>query len=500
MIGVSWPAAAIGSWRWRSPMFARVQVAPSTLLAILVAVASYHLATRISALGLWPDGTAELAGRAALSAAGKADPTALLASYPPLPYILLMFGELLGRPLGLDPVALIDALLFGGLAARYGRSLTNRGTPTKTVLVLILLLALHPLSIAAVAQGPQTLLLVWGCWVLGRGMMDTRTITGINDTIALTLALPMLAMTGAQGAVIAVGTIPFLILGVPRDLAERHYVGTYVVLLFPLLFSVLCLFALSAILLHTPLAVVIWDAYHVVHTDASQSWVIAALAPVVTAGVAVIAVRVSMTPAVPHALRESAVATLAGLMLASILVGASGIVGNPGEILIPTLGFVAAVSTRWPAAKMRQAGGWILAGALVAALVLLGTGAELDSPIARIMAGRSGAMSADRALGRYLAGRQDVMIDALAHPAVVAARGSADGLLTSRAPAFGVSVIAHRVFAPAVAVREHRPGESDDAISRSLPHLFEQGLPGYRLAFDQGGWRVWARTERSELP
>lgn len=498
MSGVSLPALPKQGLHWRLPD--GVRISPTMLVSLLVTLASYQLAVRIGALGLWSDSTTELAGRAALSAAGKSDPTTLLASYPPLPYVLLLLGDLLGRPLGLDPVALIDALLLGGLTARYGRSLSNGGARPRTVIALLLLLALHPLAITAVAHGPQALLLVWGCWILGRGMMDTRTITGINDTIALTLALPMLAMTSAQGAAIAIGSLPFLILAVPRDLSERHYFGTYVVLLFPLVFSVLCLFALSAILLHTPLSVVIWDAYHVVQTDARHRWIAVALAPVTTAGVAVIAVMLACARAAPRALRESAAAALASLMLASALVTASGIADHAGEVLQPALGLALAVSTRWPVARMAQAGRGLLVGALISGLVWFGANLQAEGPIMRVVTGHRGAMSADQALGRYLAGRQDVMIDALAHPAVVAERGGAEGLLTDRSPVFGVSVIAHRVLAPMVAVRAHRPGESDDAISRSLPRLFADGAPGYRLTFDQGGWRVWARRDRSEIP
>ncbi|MFE8583711.1 hypothetical protein ACFX59_06340 [Sphingomonas sp. NCPPB 2930] len=500
MSGVSLAGTSSGGGRWRWSVPAGIGIAPSALLAILVALAGYRLAAQISELGLWHDGTAELAGRAVLSAAGQSDPTALLTSYPPLPYLLLILGEMLGRPLGLDPVALVDAVLLGGLAARYGGSLAERGASTGAIMLLVLLLALHPLSISALTQGPQALLLLWGGWVLGRSMMDTRTITGINETIALSLALPMLAMTSAQGAAITIGAIPFLIFAVPRDLAERHYLGTYLVLLFPLVLSVLSLFALFVIILHAPLAVIIGDIYHAVRGGTPPGWAIAALAPIATAAVATIAVLLSTMRTAPRALRESVAAGLASLMLASILVVATGIARHPGEVLVPALGFAAGVSTRWPVEKLSQAGLLILAGALVSAPVILGADVKANGLVAQALAGRTGAISADRALGRYLVGHRDVMIDALAHPAVVAARGSAEGLLTDRSPAFGVSVLAHRVLTPAVAVRAHRPGESDDAISRSMPNLFEQGPPGYRLAFDQGGWRVWARPERSKIP
>lgn len=499
--GIASPVARPRDIRRARPLrLSALRPAASTLLALLVTLAGYRLALRVGALGLWSDGTAELAGRAALSAAGKADPTALLASYPPLPYLLLVLGDLLARPLGLAPVALVDALLLGGLALRYGRSLESRRASTPTVIAFVLLLGLNPLAIGAVALGPQALLLVWGGWVLGRAMIDTRTITGINDTIALTLALPMLAMTSAQGAIIAIGAIPFLTLAIPRDLAERNYAATHLVLLFPLVFSVLSLFALSAILLHTPFAVVIWDAYHVVQADGAGSWPIAVLAPIATAGTTAIAVLLALSRAAPRALRESAGAALASLMFASILVVASGVAWKAAEVLAPALGLSAAISTRWPVARIGQAGRALLAGVLIAGLVLLVANIHALGPIGRLVMADAGETSADRALGRYLAGHRDVMIDALAHPAVVAERGSADGLITDRSPVFGVSVIAHRLFTPAVAVRAHRPGEDDDAISRSLPRLFEQGAPGYRLAFDQGGWRVWTRANLSEQP
>jgi hypothetical protein len=37
--------------------------------------------------------------------------------------------------------------------------------------------------------------------------------------------------------------------------------------------------------------------------------------------------------------------------------------------------------------------------------------------------------------------------------------------------------------------------DSNDRINRRFPTLYERGYPGYALAYDQKGWRVYRREE-----
>ena len=473
------------------------------LAALLAAAGAFWLSRLVGELGSWPDQTASLAGRAILSVGGQTELAPQLAAYPPLPYLLLSMVEVVARPLGLSSVALATAGLAASLLVSQLRALRGAGYAWGTTFAFALVFALHPLALLSVARGAQALMLLWGVWIFGRGLFAFRTRGGVNDLLALSLSLPLLALTSTRGAVVALSAIPFLLLAVPPDLRQRAYGSAYLVLLFPLLLALLFMMALSAILLQDPLAFITVDML------ATGRWSDRPLALILAASIAgvfgacVIGVGLILRSGQRKPLQAAAGALFGTIVLAVTVAALFGLADSALHALSLTFGAMMVFAVSWPVEENRtlRVGALLLLGLLVS-IALIGADQRTARNPRAVLFGNAAAAAppADLALGRWLGGRGSVMIDAQSHPQVIASRGSAEGLVTQTSPVFAISLLARRIFTDDVAVQQHRAGISADAISRAMPDLYRSGPPGYRLSYDAGGWRVWSRPGARENP
>jgi hypothetical protein len=471
------------------------------LIALLAAGGAFWLSRVVGELGYWPDQSAGLAGRAILSVAGQAELAPQLAAYPPLPYLLLSLVELVARPLGLSSAALATALLAAGLLASYLRALRGAGYAWMAAIAFVLVFALHPLALLAVGRGAQALMLVWGVWIFGRGLFGFRTRGGVDDLLALSLSLPLLALTSTRGAVVAVSAIPFLLLAVPPDLRQRAYGSAYLVLLFPLLLAILFMIALSAILLQDPLAFITTEMLATGRWSDRPLPIILAASIAGVVGANVIGVGLILRSGRRKPLQAAAGALLGTMVLTVALLALFGQADSALHALSITFGATMVFAVSWPAEEHRtlRVGALLLLGLLVSITFIGADQRAARNPAAALFGNAAEiAPPEDLALGRWLIGREGVMIDAQMHPQVIAARGSAEGLVTETSPVFAVSLLARRIFTDHVALRQHQPSISADAISRTIPDLYRSGPPGYRLSYDLGGWRVWSRPDLQE--
>jgi len=489
-------AAAAAAARRAADGGARVRRGVLALVALVAGIGAYRLSVLVGELGFWPGSIATLSGRAILSAAGKVELAPQLAAFPPVPYLLLFLAEWIARPLGLSAVGLASGVLAGGLLAIYLVALRRAGYPWFAVAMLALLFALNPLVLHAVARGPQTMLLLWGVWMVGMGMFGFRATSGVNALLSLSLGLALMALTSERGLAVALASVPFLLLAVPPDLRQRAYGSVYLVLLFPLIFAVLFMVAVSAMLLGGPFAFITPDMLQMARWSDRPLWLVLAAGMTAVLGSAAIGVGLIVRSGRRRPVQAATAALLGTAGLAVVLSALLGLAESALHALTVVAAATAVFSVHWPREPHRTA--------RVTLLLALGF-AVSASFIAADQRGRADARGtllglAQRehgpgalALGRWLRGVDGVMLHGLAHPEVVAARGSAGGLLTSTTPAFQVSLLSQRIFADHVVARVHRPGNSDDAISRAMPDLYRQGPPGYRLAYDSDGWRVWSR-------
>lgn len=80
-------------------------------------------------------------------------------------------------------------------------------------------------------------------------------------------------------------------------------------------------------------------------------------------------------------------------------------------------------------------------------------------------------------------------------PAILAGRKSAEGLLLASSATYGQAVSGTGISSPQIVVADpaSSAGEQDEIACR-FPSLWKSGLPGYRLVFERGVFRVWRKA------
>lgn len=467
------------------------------LCGLAAFAAAAWLGWRIDTLSAWSPAAYTISGRAILAVSGKADLSLLFAAYPPIPFLFTTLIDPLARFVHLDTLGAGSALLAGGFIATYAVTLGRARYGLFAVLALVVLLAFHPLMVGAVARGPQTMLLIWSLWFYGLGLFSFRANGNVRGLLLLALSLPLMAFSSPEGAVLAIAAAPFLLLAVPPNLMQRAYGSVYAVLLFPLIFSFFSMAVISGIFLHDPFAFIpprmlAWQTWY-----GGEWWVAAAYTLGAVVGVMMIVLGLILRASHRRPLQDPAAALLGTVALGSVLLVLTGIAQTLTNALMTCAAATAVVVVRWPSEPGRFVRTAILSviGLLMAGAVVVNDPVPHPHGVGYILYGQPEIPQGEEAVGRFIEDKSNVMIDADRHPSIVSARGHAEGLVPAKLPAFKVATLKRRVDADHVVVRKHQPGESDDAISQVLPDFYERGAPGYRISFDQDGWRVWSKQQ-----
>lgn len=467
------------------------------LLAMIAATSFMHM---VALFGPVSSAQGALVGDALLGSAGKTDAGVVLASYPPVALFPVIALQAVTGLAGYGAANLLSAFLAALLAGMWLRGMMLAGFPPLTSLAMTLLLCLNPLFLYAVAEGPQLMLTLWGAWLFAVSAFAIRSRGGINDLMLCSGSLTLLAFAGQSGILLAIATIPFLLLVMPADIRARSWISVYLVLLFPTLFLLLGFMLVNWMMLHDPLAFVRpqldapgeWFAGSWKHTT-SQIVAAVASAPILL-GLFILARERRPIQAV-------ALALTGAVMLLAVLALQTGVDLSLTAALSPAVALAAAAAMRWPLQDRRAPRAMLLLmlGFMGSGFAILGENYSYTSGSA---IQESRRIAGERRLGVFLAGSEAVLIDAAAHPQVVAARGTAEGLVTAGETEFDLSMLRKRVGDDIVAVvtAAPDPSRSADVIGRILPNFHVEGAAGFHLVYDRDGWRVWRRTSRRNSP
>jgi hypothetical protein len=392
-------------------------------------------------------------GEVVLYGDGKGSFREFTTTYPPIAFVLNVLAGVPIRGLSsLPPPVVIAALLAALLVATWVSALCTAGYGWRWSVVLTALVCLHPFFLYPATTGVGAVLLLIAVYWFATAYRASRIHGRVTDFMNLALALAFTAFVHPLGALICVLTLPFLALALPPALIARSALNSMLVLLFPLLFA-LGSFAYENALFE-----------------------------------------------------DSATAFLRSLMgHVPAVVPADNATGTPSvllEIAAPLVALAVVAVRHWPAGS-RQRGA---VTALLLAGVALGWGVSFPWRSGEPALWREAAMGKPvaveqnaeaMALGRYLATRTDVLIDAPAHPEVLAARGSAHGLVVPTDDAFMLTTLTRQVHSRFIAIPDpDRPALlDDDQLAQTFPKLYAQGMRGYRLTYDANGWRVYERND-----
>jgi membrane protein XagC len=481
--------------------------APVGLFAFVVILAFAAIAVRN---GLLADDALRLWAGASTAAGGEVSIGRIVAAYPTLPFMLTTLMAWLA-PSDTPAPALVSAVLLALIAAYCFLSLRKTGWPVVAAIAGTLLIALHPALLRAAVAGPGDMFLAAFLLMFCLALYDLRARSGTPEVMNAGIALMGLAFSHPMGAAFAFASVPFLVFAVRPVLIANSAANVVIALVFPTLFAIAAFsyvawifpgdgwtfFAAPAESLSAWTAAVArvfggnLSGFPTLEASAAMAMALAAGAPV--ALVMVVLVRRRRPLVVP------AVVFAAAAITATALGVLSGFFGDPTAIVVAAPVLAATVVIRVPVARERLAlvilllvTGWL--GGL-ASLSLVDP-LTVDRLRAAFITGGGGERLDALAAGGAAGGHEGVLADADNAPAIVVGRGSARGILGPQSEPFALALLFARIDTPFVAVPDpqSRTG-ANDRLDVAFPALFRDGLPGYRVIYQNNTWRLFERTK-----
>ena len=476
-------------------------VSPVGLLAFIAALVLTAFAMRRGLVA--EDAVTLWAG--AIGAGGGGVPIGrIIASYPTLPFFATTALEFI-TPAGTPTPALLAAGLMGFLACAFFRAFRAAGLSLTAAALAALLIVLHPAMLAACLAGAAEMFLIAFLYLLGRALFDLRARTAAPEVMTVSLALLGLAFSHPIGAAVDIAAVPLLLFAVRPSLIANSAFNVILALVFPTVFAFGAFAYVSWVFPGSGWSFLAAPAESVAGWAAAFPAFTGSQAVNATLAVAAaLALGAPVAPAVINWVRERRPLVAPPLVFAGAVVGAAfitvatGFFGNPAPLVAAAPILAAVIVARVPLVGRRRtialillAAGWfggILAVAVVEPRMALQLRAAIDGSAAE--PARLDALS----LGGVTANRDGVMIDTDNAPTVVLGRGQARGLVGPHDPGFALALLFRRLDAPFVAVPDpHAAAGIRDRLNEAFPLLYRDGAPGYRLAYQNKTWRLYAR-------
>lgn len=446
--------------------------------------------TSLASLDLW--------GRTLLAADGAVRAPSVIASFPPLPYLAAISGQLIMPMFGQALLSIITALFFALMVTGWARTFRQEAMPRGTAIVSIALLAGNPLLLRSIAEGPGWASLHAGVSMLAIGLFNLRREHRINDVILVALALPVILLSDPVGLVVVAAAIPCIMFCVPDAQMRRSPVGVTMTLLFPAAF-ILFGFAYTNWIFNDDPWVFLGPFGTLVATPPVPLRRLGLALAGMGAGAPILFAMIVRTRR-QSGLRRAAIAIVGWALGATWIAWSIGLWPSAVQMASLSVPLAMAASSRWPrnrAGSERRIVLFLAMGWAGAAMIAW---AAPDPESERIRAALTGApvAAADAemaALGLALQGHGDVLFDAEAAPAAIALRGGADGISAASTMRFRVAGLRQFADARVQVVRDHRSPLGADAMGRTFPRLHEHGLPGYTLLHEGPDWRAWIRKD-----
>jgi len=437
-----------------------------------------------------------LSGDAVLAAEGRTGVTAFATAYPPLPHLLSFLVAY--SDLGTAMPAAVAAALGGGFfgASLYGIS-RQAGIGVGASLLVTALLMANPLFLRALAEGPDIVLLLCGMLMFAHGLFGLTRDGTVQHAMAVAFALVLLVFSHHYGVLIVFAALPFLALSAPRELLARAPGGLFLALLFPIAFAMLGFAYIGWLFAGAPWAFLSDPDAAVIGSPERTAGFATLLGAALVFAVACPQLPVLAARSIRRRILLVPTLALGGTLLAAIVLAtASGSSLSPFLLLSPAAALAGACTLNWPSAHLRGTVGIALAvfGLLGAGAVATRTTDRADRTWREAVLGapRSADEHPSRAVARYLGDSDGVLLDALAHPELVALRQTARGLVVPGDPRFALALLSVRPSEPLIAVPE--PSDAPvtrDRIRQAFSDFFEEGAPGYRVVYSDANWQVY---------
>lgn len=481
-----------------------------THFVIAAAVFGYCiLAFMLAARGYTSASNMELRGHALMANSGLTTFDQVVSTFPPIPHVLSIVVDRLFPIAGWLGPTTISAIIAAFLVGAWFAAFRRNGMPVLTALVVTALLAFNPLMLRAIYEGTGFVLLHLGFWLTAIGVFGLRRGKQVNDIILVSLGLCFMVFSHPFGIVMVFSFLPFLALVIPPSRLRDAPASMFVVMLFPLVFAVLSFIYINWVFNDGPVTFVerISRASASLGPISESSFSRAAdyrtWAIVLIGVLAVCPIGVSMFLRTRRLapLHFSIACLFTSLLASAILAGLYGLL--PSTSLVVSLGvtIAAACVARWPAEHKHRPEAVLIAAGFIGGLVV-----SLADPTIETQRWRSAMLNQTIAipnteeaqLAKALQGKDNILFDADVAPAVVAQRGTADGILTRSTDAFRMVELRGRTDANVIVVRSRGSIFGSDKVGRIFPEGFDKGFAGYEPIFEGDNWRAYSRTDLSK--
>jgi len=479
-------------------------------VASVVFVAVLALAAIAVSRGFVGDGALRLWAGASTAADGGIPIGRIVAAYPTLPFLSTTLVAWLA-PAGTPAPALVTAAMLAIFAASCFLAFRKAGVPGAVAGLMTLLIAFHPALLRAVVAGPADMFLAAFLLMLCLALYDLRARSGTSEVMSVGLALMALAFSHPMGAAFAFAAVPFLAFAVRPMLVASSAWNIVIALIFPTVFAIAAFGYVSWIFpgdgwtfLAAPAQSLATWTVAVARTfgDAFSSFPALDASLAMAAALAMGAPVAAVLLALVHRRRPLVIpaAVFAGAAIAATALSVlSGLFGDPSAIVIAAPVLAATVVVRIPVARERLA---LVTALLVAGWLGGATSVFLVDPItvnhmyAAIERGNGERMDALTA-GGAAAGRDRVLADVDNAPAFLLGRGRARGIFGPQSEPFTLALLFDRIDTPFVAVPDPQSVTgASDRLNRAFPSLYRDGLPDYRVIYQNNTWRLFERTNR----
>ena len=459
------------------------------ILGTLIAFGGLALIAIDAAGGGAPD-LARIAGRAVMAAEQRSRIEDVIAAYPPLPLVLsLPFAFLAAGKVNAAGIA--TALLAGAMATVLYYRLRTQPVDVSIAFAVTALVVVNPFTVQALVAGPETMLLMMAMLMLGAGLFGFAGEASAPDMMLISTALALMAFAHPSGCILVMASLPALAFAAPPSLLVAAPVGLFLMMLFPVVFSLLSFaytrwalgiepFAFLDAVISAPRAREGGEPMGLVSYALLFLPALLLAAPLLPA-FAIWAWR--RPPELRPALALIGMVVLAGALQALLR-------GRVDLSLLLALSLIAAAVCAAQMARERPA--------LVTALMAAGWGGAMV--VAAKTADRDGAAFASArtqpmpaALARALCPLKGVLVDTHADPELVQLCGTARGFSVAGEADFDLQLQSRRLTSPFVLVGTDTASTQLGLLAHAFPDLWRHGAAGYRLIFDQGGWRLYAR-------
>jgi hypothetical protein len=496
----------------RGKAFRALAVAPLGLATFVVILVLAAFAVR---LGLVADDTLRLWAGASTAADGEVPIGRIVAAYPTLPFTVTTLVAWMA-PADAPAPALVAAALLAVFAVSCFLLFRKAGLPLVASCVITILIVFHPALLRAVVAGPGDMFLAVFLLMLCLGLYELRARSDTSEVMHVGIALMALAFSHPMGAAAAFAIIPFLAFVVRPSLVANSAFNVTIALVFPTFFAIAAFSYVAWIFpgdgwtffAAPSQSLAMWTA-SVEQLIGDRLFAIPALEASVTMGLALavgapVAVVILIMARRRRPLVVPAVVFAAAVLAATAISVLSGLFGDPAAMVVAAPVLSAAVVMRVPIVRER----------LTLAITLLALGwfggfwsLALADPVTMSTLRADFAPSANSArvdalaAGGASANHDGVLVDVNNSPAFVLGRGRASGLLGPQSEAFTLTLMFARVDTPFIAVPDplSAAGANDD-LDKAFPLLFSNGLPGYRVIYQNNTWRLYERLNKEIVP